>query len=172
LVRLCRDVKDYRGITKIGLAVRHSTAKPGVRSRAKPGTPTGRNRAKSGTPTCLRNRGHPRVFEIGDTHVSLLAKSGTPTCLCRRRARIRGNRGHPRLFRETADTHVSLSMARTKSRGPPTPAPHTPQLQQGMCTVRFSAEALAWRRNEPPRIWWRLQLLRGWSHEQIKQVFA
>ena len=26
--------------------------------------------------------------------------------------------------------------------------------------------------NEPPRIWWRLQLLRGWSHEQIKQVFA
>ena len=48
---------------------------------------------------------------------------------------------------ETGDTHVSLSMPRTKSRCPPTPAPHTPQLEKGMCTVRISAEALALRRN-------------------------
>ena len=88
MIRLCRDVKDYRGVTKIGLAVRHATAKSGVR-----------------------------------------------------------NRGHPRLFGETGDTHVSLSMTRTKSRCPPTPAPHTPQLEKGMCTVRISAEALALRRN-------------------------
>ncbi|MGF6877256.1 DUF6685 family protein [Paraburkholderia sp. MM5477-R1] len=25
---------------------------------------------------------------------------------------------------------------------------------------------------EPPRIWWRLQLLRKWSHEQVEQVFC
>jgi hypothetical protein len=24
---------------------------------------------------------------------------------------------------------------------------------------------------EPPRIWWRLQLLRKWSHEQVEQIF-
>ncbi len=25
---------------------------------------------------------------------------------------------------------------------------------------------------EPPRIWWRLQLLIEWSHEQVEQVFC
>jgi uncharacterized Zn-binding protein involved in type VI secretion len=25
---------------------------------------------------------------------------------------------------------------------------------------------------EPPRIWWRLQLLRKWSHEQVEQIFC
>jgi hypothetical protein len=25
---------------------------------------------------------------------------------------------------------------------------------------------------EPPRIWWRLQLLREWSHEQVEQIFC
>src|ERR1700731_3164209 len=24
--------------------------------------------------------------------------------------------------------------------------------------------------NEPPRVWWRLQFLREWSHEQAKQI--
>ncbi|NYH18882.1 hypothetical protein GGD41_006110 [Paraburkholderia bryophila] len=27
-------------------------------------------------------------------------------------------------------------------------------------------------RSEPPRIWWRLQLLREWSHEQVEQIFC
>ena len=26
--------------------------------------------------------------------------------------------------------------------------------------------------DEPPRIWWRLQLLRKWSHEQVEQIFC
>ena len=43
---------------------------------------------------------------------------------------------------ETGDTHVSLSMPRTKSRCPPTPAPHTPQLEKGMCRVSKGSDSI------------------------------
>ena len=99
MIRLCRDVKDYRGITKIGLAVRHATAKPGVRNRAVRNR--GHPRAETGP-----NRGHPRVFEIGeigDTHVSLSRDGrnrGHPRVFVDGALEL-GKRGHPRLFRET-----------------------------------------------------------------------
>ena len=46
-----------------------------------------------------------------------------------------------------------------------------PQYAAGSRSVQRRQPRLSRVRSESPRVWWRLQPLRKWSHEQIKQIF-
>ena len=69
--------------------------------------------------------------------------------------------------------HRTRSFARELGLEPLTTLVRSPQ-SNGMAEsfVRQIEFIKQLTHSEPPRIWWRLQLLRKWSHEQVEQVFC